>query len=81
MKQSVILALVAASGLAGLADAGFAQPGGLYVGVTGMASRPRVSYEKTVDNTHPGNVSPSRGRVYRLEADGIGARVSVIWHF
>lgn len=67
MRQSVILGLLAAGGLAGLADAALAQPGGPYVGVAGMAARPRVYYEKTVDNTHPGNVSPSRGRVYRAD--------------
>ena len=73
MKRLVTLGLLAGGGLAGLADAAFAQPGGLYAGVTGMAARPRVYYEKTVDNTHPGNVSRSRGRVYRADDTAAGA--------
>ena len=73
MKPLVALGLLAAGGLAGLADAALAQPGGLYVGVTGIAARPRVSYEKTVDNTDPANVSPSRGQVYRADGTAAGA--------
>ena len=73
MKPLVTLGLLAAGGLAGLADAALAQPGGLYVGVTGLAARPRVSYEKTVDNTDPANVSPGRGQVYRTDGTAAGA--------
>ncbi len=73
MKPLVTLGLLAASGLAGLADAALAQPGGPYVGVTGIAARPRVSYEKTVDNTAAANVSPSRGQVYRTDGAAYAA--------
>ena len=95
MKRLAIVGLLAAGLLRGLEGTAAAQEGGLYLGVAGMAERARVFYEKTVDNTDPRNVSPSRGRLYRaddtavgaafgaglLEAGGLGALASLLWHF
>ena len=62
-----IQGLLAAGMLWGPMGIASAQEGGPYVGVTGMAERLGVFYEKTVDNTDPRNTSPSRGQVHRAE--------------
>ena len=51
--------------------------GGPYVGVTGVAERLEVFYEKTVDNTASRNTSPSRGQVYRADDIAAGAAYGV----
>ncbi len=72
-KALAIAGVLAAGLFWGFEGTASAQEGGLYVGVTGMAERPRVFYEKTVDNTDPRNVSPSRGRLYRADDTAVGA--------
>ena len=44
-----------------------------YIGASGAPEGLGVFYEKTVDNTDPRNVSPSRGRVYRADDTAHGA--------
>ena len=68
-----IVGVLAAGLFCGLGDTAAAEESGLYAGVTGMAERPRVLYEKTVDNTDPRNISPSRGRLYRADDTAAGA--------
>ena len=55
----------------------YAQEGGLYVGVTGLVERLNGFYEKTVDNTDPRNMSPSRGHVYRADDSAAGTAYGV----
>ena len=73
MKRPAILVLLSAGLLRGFAGTAAAQEGGLYLGVAGTADRPRVFYEKTVDNTDPRNASPSQGRLYRADDTAAGA--------
>ncbi|MCY4584864.1 MAG: hypothetical protein OXB98_02385 [Bryobacterales bacterium] len=53
-------------------DTALAQGSRFYVGVPVMAERLDVFYEKTVDNTDPRNISPSKGRVYRADDSSAG---------
>ena len=55
-----------------LSDTALAQRSRFYVGVPVMAERLDVFYEKTVDNTDPRNLSPSKGRVYRADDSSVG---------
>lgn len=55
-----------------LANTALAQGSRFYVGVPMMAERLDVFYEKTVDNTDPRNISPSKGRVYRADDSSAG---------
>lgn len=55
-----------------LTDTALAQESRFYVGVPVMAERLDVFYEKTVDNTDPRNISPSKGRVYRADDSSAG---------
>ena len=55
-----------------LTGTALAQGSRFYVGVPVMAERLNVFYEKTVDNTDPRNISPSKGRVYRADDSSAG---------
>ena len=73
MRRLAIVGLLAGGLFRGLEGTAAAQEAGFHVGVAGMAARPQVFYEKTVDNTDPRNVSPSRGRLYRADDTAAGA--------
>ena len=77
MKRLAIVGLLAAGLFRVVEGTAAAQDGGLYVGGAGMAERPEVYYEKTVDNTDPRNVSPSRGRLYRADATAAGTAYGI----
>ena len=55
-----------------LTDTALAQGSRFYVGVPVTAERLNVFYEKTVDNTDPRNISPSKGRIYRADDSSVG---------
>lgn len=64
LTTAVLAMLLALPVTSALTNTAFAHQGRFYVGVQVPVERVDASYDKTVDNTHPDNMTPRRGMVF-----------------